>query len=78
MSAEAEVLAAAADLVSVFGSHQTAEYFASFSPDATFVFYNWPERLDSRAAYEAVWAGWETNDGFTSTAAPRPADGCTS
>ena len=64
MSARDEVLAAAAAIVDDFGHHRTAEYFAGFAPDATFLFYTHTARLDSRADYEALWASWETNDGF--------------
>jgi ketosteroid isomerase-like protein len=63
MSAD-EVLAAASKIVDDFGNHQTADYFAGFSADATFMFYTHTERLDSRAAYEALWAKWESEDGF--------------
>jgi hypothetical protein len=28
------------------------------------MFYTHPERLDSRAAYQALWAKWESEDGF--------------
>ncbi len=59
-----EVLAAASKIVDDFGNHQTADYFAGFSADATFMFYTHSERLDSRAAYEALWAKWESEDGF--------------
>jgi ketosteroid isomerase-like protein len=62
-TAEMEVLAAAAALVDAFGGHQVDAYFAAFRPDATFVFHTHPARLDSRAAYEALWASWE-QDGF--------------
>lgn len=64
MSARDEVLAAAAAIVDDFGHHRTAEYFAGFAEDATFLFYTHTGRLDSRADYEALWASWETNDGF--------------
>lgn len=64
MTVASEVLAAAATIVDDFGNHRTADYFAGFAPDATFLFYTHTERLDSRAAYEALWAAWETDDGF--------------
>jgi uncharacterized protein (TIGR02246 family) len=57
------VLDAAQALVAAFGAHDTAAYFASFAPDATFVFHTHPEPLRSRAAYEELWASWE-EDGF--------------
>jgi len=58
------VLQAAAKIVDDFGHHRTADYFAGFAEDATFMFYTHTERLDSRAAYEALWAKWESEDGF--------------
>ena len=64
MSAQQEVLAAAAKIVADFGAHRTSDYFAGFANDASFMFYTHSERLDSRAAYEALWAKWETEDGF--------------
>jgi ketosteroid isomerase-like protein len=64
VSAREEVLAAAAAIVDNFGHHRTADYFSGFAPDATFVFYTHTARLDSRADYEALWASWETDDGF--------------
>lgn len=60
---EAQVLAAAAELVRVFGAHDREAYFASFAPEATFIFYNHPDRLVSRQAYREVWEGWEL-EGF--------------
>ncbi len=59
-----DVLTAAAKIVDDFGNHKTVDYFAGFSADATFMFYTHTERLDSRAAYEALWAKWESEDGF--------------
>jgi ketosteroid isomerase-like protein len=53
-----QVLQAADALVAAFAATDTNAYFACFSPDATFVFYPEPARLDDRAAYEQVWASW--------------------
>ena len=64
MNATDSVLAAAAKIVDDFGHHRTAEYFAGFAADATFMFYTHTERLASRAAYETLWAKWESEDGF--------------
>lgn len=64
MTNTVEVLAAAAAIVDDFGHHRTAEYFAGFADDATFMFYTHTERLNSRSEYETLWASWETNDGF--------------
>jgi ketosteroid isomerase-like protein len=55
---EDDVLAAADALIAAFAATDTAAYFDWFSPDATFVFHPEPARMDSRAAYEALWAGW--------------------
>ena len=64
MNPSAEVLAAAAKIVDDFGHHRTADYFSGFAEDATFMFYTHTERLDSRADYEALWAKWQSEDGF--------------
>lgn len=54
---------AAADLVAAFSRHDTDAYFASFAPDANFIFHNCDEILTSRAQYEELWRTWE-QDGF--------------
>jgi ketosteroid isomerase-like protein len=59
-----EVTDAANAIVAAFGAHQTEDYFASFHPDATFVFYNSPDRLDSVAQFRAEWERMEREDGF--------------
>lgn len=64
MSRDDDVLGAARDLVEAFGRHDTAAYFACFSPDATFLFHTHDQPLRSRAAYEALWASWEQEEGF--------------
>lgn len=64
MSTDDDVLGAARDLVEAFGRHDTAAYFACFSPDATFLFYTHDQPLRSRAAYETLWNRWEQEDGF--------------
>ena len=53
-----DVLAAASDIVDAFAATDAPRYFATFAPDATFVFHTEPARLDDRAAYERLWAGW--------------------
>ena len=58
-----EVAAAADALVASFAAHDRAAYFASFTPEATFVFHTSTQRLASRADYEREWASWEA-DGF--------------
>ncbi|UDY24576.1 YybH family protein [Nocardioides sp. Kera G14] len=64
MSTETEVLEAADRLVEAFGRHDAAAYFACFDADADFIFYNHPQRLDSRSAWEQLWRQWESEDGF--------------
>jgi ketosteroid isomerase-like protein len=58
------VAAAAERLVEAFGAGRVDEYFACFAPDATFIFYTTPERLESRDAYRSLWRRWEAEDGF--------------
>lgn len=58
-----EVLTAAGQLVEAFASHDTTAYFASFAPDATFVFHTHAVPLGDRAAYRELWTAWE-RDGF--------------
>ncbi|MHA7189258.1 nuclear transport factor 2 family protein [Arthrobacter sp. MDT2-16] len=52
------VLTAATALVAAFRATDTRAYFDSFAEDATFVFHTEQHRLDTRAAYEQLWAGW--------------------
>ena len=59
-----QVLKAAEKIVQDFGQHKTADYFAGFDPNATFIFYTHTERLNSRAEYQDLWAKWESEDGF--------------
>ncbi|WP_017934353.1 YybH family protein [Nocardioides sp. Iso805N] len=53
-----EVLEATDRLVAAFAATDTVAYFACFAESATFVFHPEPHRLDDRAAYETLWAGW--------------------
>jgi ketosteroid isomerase-like protein len=46
------------------GAHDTEAYFASFHPEASFVFHTSPQRLGSTAEFEAEWKLWERDDGF--------------
>jgi len=55
---EGAVLAAADAIINAFSATDTEAYFAGFSEDATFVFHPEAVRLNSRADYEALWAGW--------------------
>lgn len=53
-----EVEAAASAIVEAFAATDGPRYFATFAPDATFVFHTEPARLDDRGAYERLWAEW--------------------
>ena len=64
MSAQAEVLTAAADLVAAFARNDREAYFGAFTHDASFVFYTLPQPLLSRDAYQAVWDSWRRDEGF--------------
>jgi ketosteroid isomerase-like protein len=61
---EEAVLRAAAHLIARFAAHDMAGYFACFEPEASFIFHNEPSFMTPRAAYEAVWRRWESQDGF--------------
>jgi ketosteroid isomerase-like protein len=60
----AEALAAVDAIITHFGNHERDAYFAGFAPEATFLFYTTPNRVESRAAYEKLWDEWETEAGF--------------
>ncbi|WP_199182588.1 nuclear transport factor 2 family protein [Cryobacterium sp. N19] len=60
----ADALAAADHIIEDFGHHHRDAYFARFSPQATFMFHNIEQRLESREEYEQLWLEWES-DGFT-------------
>jgi ketosteroid isomerase-like protein len=55
---KAQVIAAATHLLGVFGQDRVEDYFACFTPDATFIFHGLNYRLASIADYRAAWAGW--------------------
>jgi ketosteroid isomerase-like protein len=63
-SQEAEVLAEADSLIAAFGHHDVDNYFAAFSPDASFIFHTHPQRLESVKEYRDVWREWERDSGF--------------
>jgi uncharacterized protein (TIGR02246 family) len=69
---EAEVRGAAERLVAAFGSGRLDDYFACFTDDASFLFHNTPERLESVHAYRRLWDRWMQEDfrvtGCTSSA----------
>jgi uncharacterized protein (TIGR02246 family) len=68
---EAEVRGSAERLVAAFGSGRLDDYFACFTDDASFLFHNTPERLESVHAYRSLWDRWMREDDFRVT-------GCTS
>ncbi|MET4137582.1 cyclase family protein [Pseudarthrobacter sp. PvP090] len=53
-----EVQDAADRLMAAFAACDTESYFASFGPDATFIFHPEAESPASRSAYRALWDGW--------------------
>ncbi|OUM41782.1 YybH family protein [Arthrobacter sedimenti] len=55
---EEDVTRAASVLVEAFRATDTRAYFGCFAEDATFVFHTEDRRLDSRGAYEQLWAQW--------------------
>ncbi len=64
MDDEQQVRQAAAALVAAFGEGRVEDYFACFTPGATFLFHTTPRRLETLAGYRALWARWEADDGF--------------
>lgn len=53
-----EVQDAADRLMAAFAASDTEAYFASFAPDATFIFHPEAESPASRSAYRSLWEGW--------------------
>ena len=51
-------------LIAAFADSHAERYFAHFHPDATFLFHDTPGRIESRSAYETMWAEWEREAGF--------------
>jgi ketosteroid isomerase-like protein len=51
-------------LIDAFAASDSARYFAHFHPEATFLFYDNPTRIESRKEYEAMWSDWERDAGF--------------
>lgn len=64
---EAAIRAAVDGIVGAFGSGRLDDYFARFDPDATFIFYTTPQRLESVAAYRALWSEWVAENGLRVT-----------
>jgi ketosteroid isomerase-like protein len=61
---EAEVRAAAEQLIAAFGSGRLDDYFGCFTDEASFIFHNTPERLESVDAYRRLWDRWVREDDF--------------
>jgi ketosteroid isomerase-like protein len=53
-----EVTSAAERIVAAYSGMDEDAYFASFDPQATFIFHGTSERLTSREDYEAQWHTW--------------------
>ncbi len=51
-------------LLNAFTASDSARYFAHFHPDATFLFYDTPHRIESRKDYEDMWSRWERDAAF--------------
>ena len=51
-------------LVAAFRASDATSYFAHFDPAATFLFHDTAGRIESRAAYEDMWAEWERDADF--------------
>ncbi len=58
-----EVTSAAERIVAAYSVMDEDAYFASFDPQATFIFHGTPERLTSREDYEGQWRVW-VSDGW--------------
>jgi len=54
----------AESLVAAFRASDATSYFGHFDEDATFLFHDTPGRIESRSAYEGMWAEWERDNGF--------------
>jgi len=61
---ERQVLEAADRLVGAFGGGRVDDYFASFHPHATFVFYTSGRRLESTAEWRELWDSLQRDEGF--------------
>ena len=55
---EDDVLSAATAIVDAFRATDGDRYFRGFAIDATFIFHTEPARLNDRAEYVRLWAGW--------------------
>jgi uncharacterized protein (TIGR02246 family) len=59
-----DVRAAVDAIVAAFGSGRLDEYFGSFDPRCTFVFYTSDRRLESVEEYRRLWDEWVRQDAF--------------
>jgi len=59
-----DVCTAVEAIVSAFGEGRLDDYFGSFHPDCTFVFYTAERRLESADDYRRLWDEWVREDGF--------------
>lgn len=59
-----EIIAAADTLVNAFYHNDKMAYFGCFTPDATFILYNFPVTLLSRNDYLKQWTVWQES-GFS-------------
>jgi ketosteroid isomerase-like protein len=62
-----EIRGAVDGIVAAFGAGRLDDYFSRFDPNATFVFYTAPERLESVKAYRALWSTWVAESGLRVT-----------
>jgi ketosteroid isomerase-like protein len=53
-----EITSTAERIVAAYSAMDEDAYFASFDPQATFIFHGTPERLTSREDYKAQWLTW--------------------
>ena len=61
---ESQVIDTSKSIISAFGADDPDTYFDLFAPEATFIFYSTPQRLQSRSAYQREWASWRRDIGF--------------
>ena len=59
-----QVIDASKSIVSAFAADDPDTYFDLFAPEATFIFYSTPHRLQSRSAYQREWASWRRDIDF--------------
>jgi len=60
----AEVTATADAIIAAYAANRIDDYFQAFHPEATFVFYSSPERLNSRAEFREEWDREIREDAF--------------